>query len=76
MHLKKLKILFTRHLLIITVLFPLIIIIFYGVSISLALKYKHHIYTQQELHRYELSKSSKINILIFLKRKPNILTPL
>ncbi len=67
MHLKKLKILFTRHLLIITVLFPLIIIIFYGVSISLALKYKHHIYTQQELHRYEQElKNKHIN---FLKEK-------
>jgi len=67
MKLKTLKILFTKHLLIITIIFPLMIILFYGVSISLALKYKHKTYTQQELARYEQElKNKHIN---FLKEK-------
>jgi len=53
MNLKKLKKIFSKNLLIITVLFPLVIIVFYGVSLSLTLKYKHDSYTQQELKRYE-----------------------
>jgi len=50
MNLKKV---FTKHLLVITIIFPLFLILFYGVSVSLALKYKHEIYTQKELSRYE-----------------------
>ncbi len=53
MDLKRLKTFFTKNLLIITVIFPLIIILFYGASISLALKYKHKQYTERELKRYE-----------------------
>ena len=52
MYLQKLKIFFIKHLLIITILFPLIIILFYGFSLSTVLKYKHDIYTQKELKRY------------------------
>ena len=55
----KLKTFFTKNLLIITVVFPLIIILFYGISISLALKYKHKQYTQQELRRYEHELKNK-----------------
>ncbi len=67
MHLKKLKVIFTKHLLIITVIFPLIIILFYGLSVSLALKYKHISYTEQELHRYE--QELKYKHINFLKEK-------
>lgn len=59
MNLKKLKTIFTKHLLIITIIFPLVIILFYGISISVALKYKHNIYTQRELHRYEQELKNK-----------------
>ncbi len=48
-----LKALFIKHLLIITIIFPLLIIIFYGVSTSLTLEYKHRKYEQLELKRYE-----------------------
>ncbi len=67
MNLKRLKVVFTKHLLIITVIFPLVIILFYGVSISLALKYKHDTYTKQELHRYEHELKNKHKN--FLKEK-------
>lgn len=67
MNLKKLKILFTKHLLIITVIFPLVIILFYGISISVALRYKHHQYTEQELNRYEHELKNKHKN--FLKEK-------
>jgi len=59
MKLKKLKIFFTKNLLIITIIFPLIIILFYGVSISVALKYKHELYTKRELNRYEHELKNK-----------------
>ena len=54
-----LKTFFTKNLLIITVVFPLIIILFYGISISIALKYKHKQYTEQELKRYEHELKNK-----------------
>ncbi|MBD3807121.1 MAG: cache domain-containing protein [Epsilonproteobacteria bacterium] len=53
MNLKKIKMLFTKNLLVITILFPLIIIFFYGISLSIALKYQNKHYSQQELKRYE-----------------------
>ncbi|SFV63404.1 histidine kinase [hydrothermal vent metagenome] len=59
MDLKKLKTFFIKNLLIITVIFPLIIILFYGISISVALKYKHDIYTKRELQRYEHELKNK-----------------
>jgi len=48
-----LKIFFKKNLLLVIIIFPLIIILFYGVIISTALKYKHEIYTTKELERYE-----------------------
>ena len=53
MTLKKLKIFFTKNLLIITILFPLLIILFYGISLSVALQYKHEVYIKKELQQYE-----------------------
>ena len=50
MNLKKI---FTKHLLVITIIFPLFLILFYGISISIGLKYKHALYTDKELSRYE-----------------------
>ena len=67
MKLKKLKILFTKNLLIITIIFPLMIILFYGISISFALKYKHKIYIERELKRYEHELKNKHRN--FLKEK-------
>jgi signal transduction histidine kinase len=67
MKLKKLKTIFIKNLLIITVIFPLIIILFYGLSISLVLKYKHISYTQQELSRYE--QELRYKHINFLKEK-------
>ncbi len=62
-----LKALFIKHLLIITIIFPLLIIIFYGVSTSLTLEYKHRKYEQLELKRYEDElKNKHIN---FFKEK-------
>jgi len=55
----KLKDFFIRHLLIITIIFPLLIIIFYGVSTTLTLKYKHEKYEKMELKRYEQELKSK-----------------
>ena len=67
MNLKKLKVMFTKHLLIITVIFPLVIILFYGISISMALRYKHNQYTEKELYRYEHELKNKHKN--FLKEK-------
>lgn len=67
MNLKKLKVMFTKHLLIITVIFPLVLILFYGISISVALKYKHNQYTEKELYRYEHELRNKHKN--FLKEK-------
>jgi signal transduction histidine kinase len=50
MNLKKI---FTKHLLIITIVIPLLLILFYGISVSFALKYKHEHYSQTELAKYE-----------------------
>ena len=55
----QLKAIFTKHLLIITVIFPLFIIFFYSTSISLTLKYKHQQYTKKELSRYEQELKEK-----------------
>jgi len=54
-----LKAIFIKHLLIITIIFPLLIIIFYGISTSITLKYKHQKYEQLELKRYEKELKSK-----------------
>lgn len=54
MKLKKLKKIFSKNLLMITILFPLVVIFFYGLSLSLALKYTHKIYTKEELNQYEI----------------------
>ena len=67
MKLKKLKKFFTRHLLIITIIFPLIIIFLYGSLMSFALKYKHEIYIKKELLRYEHELKNKHKN--FLKEK-------
>jgi len=64
MNLKKI---FTRHLLVITIIFPLFLILFYGISVSFALKYKHEIYTKKELSRYEKELREKHEN--FLKEK-------
>ena len=56
MNLKKI---FTKHLLIITIVFPLFLILFYGISVSFALKYKHELYTKKELSRYEKELKDK-----------------
>jgi len=53
MNLKKIKLFFIKHLLVITIIFPLIIILLYGTAVSFALKYKHKIYIERELNRYE-----------------------
>jgi len=63
----KLKNFFIKHLLIITIVFPLLIIIFYGVSTSLTLKYKHQKYEELELKRYE--KELKNKHINFFKEK-------
>jgi signal transduction histidine kinase len=49
----KLKSTFIKHLLTITIIFPLVIIIFYGVSTVFTLEYKHRNYEEIELRRYE-----------------------
>jgi signal transduction histidine kinase len=67
MKFKKLKLFFTKHLLVITIIFPLIIIFIYGSSISFALKYKHRIYIEKELERYEHELRNKHKN--FLKEK-------
>ena len=69
MKLKKLKTFFTKNLLIITILFPLVIILFYGFSLSLALKYKHEFYTKQELNRYENELRNKHKAFLQEKAK-------
>jgi len=56
MNLKKI---FTKHLLSITIIFPLLLIFFYGLSVSFALKYKHEIYSQKELAKYEKELKGK-----------------
>ena len=55
----KLKDFFIKHLLIITIIFPLFSIIFYGLSTTITLKYKHQKYEQLELKRYEKELKSK-----------------
>jgi len=64
MNLKKI---FTKHLLSITIIFPLFLVLFYGMSVSFALKYKHEIYTKKELSRYEAELTEKHEK--FLKEK-------
>ena len=67
MNLKKIKLFFIKHLLVITIIFPLIIILLYGSAISFALKYKHKIYIERELNRYEHELRNKHKN--FLKEK-------
>ncbi|CAA6800297.1 MAG: Histidine kinase [uncultured Sulfurovum sp.] len=65
----ELKKIFTKHLLVITIIFPLIIILLYGFSISLALKYKHNLYVGKELKRYEKELKSKHKKFLIEKAK-------
>ena len=65
----KLKKIFTKNLLIITIIFPLIIILFYGFSISIALKYKHDLYVGKELKRYEQELKNKHKKFLIEKAK-------
>jgi len=67
MKLKQLKLFFVRHLLIITVIFPLMIIFLYGIALSFALEYKHNQYIKVELVRYENELKNKHKN--FLKEK-------
>jgi len=67
MNLRVLKVFFTKHLLIITIVFPLLLILLYGISISFALKYKHKLYSERELSRYEHELRNKHQN--FLKEK-------
>ena len=69
MSLKRIKIFFIKNLLIITVLFPLIIIFFYGFFLSAALKYKHNVYIKRELTRYEDELTSKHKAFLQEKAK-------
>ena len=50
MNLKKI---FTKHLFVITIVFPLLLIFFYGVAVSFALSYEHEHYSKKELKNYE-----------------------
>lgn len=65
----KLKKSFTKNLLRITIIFPLIIILFYGFSISIALKYKHNLYVGKELKRYEQELQNKHKKFLIEKAK-------
>jgi signal transduction histidine kinase len=67
MSLGKLKIFFTKHLLIITIIFPLLLIFLYGTTISFVLKYRHKLYIERELDRYEHELKNKHKN--FLKEK-------
>jgi len=67
MNLRRLKLFFTKHLLIITIIFPLLIILIYGSLISFALEYKHKLYVKKELIRYEHELKNKHKN--FLKEK-------
>lgn len=69
MNFKRIKIFFTKNLLVITVLFPLVIIFFYGFFLSAALKYKHNIYVKRELHRYENELRNKHKTFLQEKAK-------
>jgi len=51
--LMNLKKIFTKNLLSITIIFPLFLILFYGISVSIALKYQHKAYSKKELSTYE-----------------------
>ena len=55
----KLKEFFIKHLLVITIIFPLLIIMFYGISTTFTLKYKHAKYEKMELKRYEQELKDK-----------------
>ena len=55
----KLKKFFIRYLSSIILLFPLIIILFYGISTSTILTYKHRAYEKLELQRYEEELKTK-----------------
>jgi len=65
----KLKNFFTKNLLIIIIVFPLIIILLYGFSISMALKYKHNVYVGKELKRYEHELKNKHKKFLIEKAK-------
>ena len=55
----KLKSIFIKNISTITIIFPLIIILFYGISTSITLKYRHQKYEKSELKRYEEELKSK-----------------
>jgi len=67
MNFKKVKTIFTKHLLLIALGLPLFVVIFYGVTISLILKHRHDSYTKQEISRYEEELKEKHKL--FLKEK-------
>ncbi len=54
-----LKSIFIKYISTITIVFPLIIILFYGISTSITLKYRHQKYEKSELKRYEEELKSK-----------------
>ena len=67
MSLKRLKVFFTKHLLIITIIFPLLLIFLYGTTMSFVLKYRDKLYIERELARYEHELKNKHKN--FLKEK-------
>lgn len=66
MNLKKI---FTKHLLVITVVIPLLLILFYGIAVSFALKYKHEDYSKKELAKYEKNLKEKHRNFLYEKAK-------
>jgi signal transduction histidine kinase len=54
-----LKAVFIKHLSVITIIFPLLTIIFYGIATSLTLEYQHNKYEELELKRYENELKNK-----------------
>ncbi len=54
-----LKSIFIKYISTITIIFPLIIILFYGIATSITLKYRHQKYEKSELERYERELKSK-----------------
>ncbi len=54
-----LKSIFIKYISTITIIFPLIIILFYGIATSITLKYRHQKYEKSELKRYERELKSK-----------------
>jgi len=64
---KSFKKFFIKHLLVITIVFPLFLILFYSEAVSFILKYKHEEYSKKELKNYE--KELRLKSLESLKEK-------